>query len=199
MTSTWLTRTTSERFHAFISGEPQGDDCWVWSGKLATTGYGRFWDGTRNTYAHRHSYEQYVGPIPDGLVIDHLCRNRACCNPAHLEAVTHAENCRRGARGRLITHCKDGHPLSGDNVVMVNGRRRCLTCKRAQQRQRYAERRASQPRRPNTGRPLLREADIPVIRAMYAAGATQKQIAQQFDVVVSTIGMVVRGETWSHV
>lgn len=175
------------------------DECWSFRGKHSTEGYGTFWDGTRQTYSHRFAYEAFVGPIPQGLVIDHLCRNRACCNPKHLEPVTHAENCRRGARGRMVTHCKDGHPLSGDNLVWVNGRRRCLTCKRAQQREAYATRRANEPRRPFTGRPILSKADIPVIRAMYAAGATHKAIAEQFGVVPTTIGHVIRGATWSHV
>lgn len=84
--------------------------------------------------AHRKSYEILVGPIPGGLTIDHLCRNRACINPAHMEPVTNAENTRRAAA--LRTHCIKGHPLEGDNVriqVRKNGWRSrvCVSCARA--------------------------------------------------------------------
>jgi hypothetical protein len=76
---------------------------------------------------HRVSYEAFVGPIPDGFVIDHLCRNRRCVNPAHLEAVTQAENARR--RGWKRTICLRGHPFEGNNIkVFADGRRTCRIC-----------------------------------------------------------------------
>lgn len=108
-------------------------DCWVWRLGRDRDGYGHFkvgsmTDGTRRMVrAHRWAYEHFVGKVPAGLQIDHLCRNRACVNPAHMEPVTQLENARRGARA-TATHCKRGHPFSGHNLVMKRGQRLCRAC-----------------------------------------------------------------------
>lgn len=84
--------------------------CWLWIGDCTRRGYGRF---QRNQYAHRASYELFVGRIPDGLVIDHKCRTLCCVNPDHLEAVTQKTNVRRGDAAKVKKQtCKLGHPLS---------------------------------------------------------------------------------------
>ena len=115
-------------------------ECWRWPGMINQAGYGIIRSrsgGTRKEYrAHRVVYEEMVGPIPAGLVIDHLCRTRACVNPAHMEPVTSEENVRRGrgySHEKLAnrTHCKHGHPWEGDNVyVNPRGYETCRSCAR---------------------------------------------------------------------
>jgi hypothetical protein len=119
-----------ERFWGMFEEDPD-THCWQWNGSLVQSGYGRH----GGTSAHRYAYELLVGPIPEGLHIDHLCRNRGCVNPGHMETVTIAENVLRGegvtARQRRQTHCKRGHPLSGDNLrVTPDGHRVCRACQR---------------------------------------------------------------------
>ena len=111
--------------------------CWLWTAGC-NGGYGLYWSAGKHFYAHRYAYEKLVGPIPEGLELDHLCRVHSCCNPTHLEAVTHAENTHRGTAGRVSrdrqlakTHCPYGHPYSGDNLYIApDGGRRCKECQR---------------------------------------------------------------------
>jgi len=108
------------------------EDCWEWVGHSDRDGYGRWHVGGKYYLAHRFSYEQNVGPIPDGLTIDHLCRNRRCVKPSHLEPVTQRENVMRGAshvaRNSTKTHCVHGH---SEWTKRPNGERRCAACARA--------------------------------------------------------------------
>ncbi len=105
------------------------DDCWEWVGYHHSCGYGVMTRMNRPYYAHRAAYELFVGPIPEGLQLDHLCRNRACCNPLHLEAVTAKVNVNRGLSGAR-SHCVRGHEFTADNVYLRpdNGKRQCRRC-----------------------------------------------------------------------
>lgn len=121
-----------ERFWSKVEVASPG--CWWWTAARIGPGYGSFRLEGKSRLAHRLAYQMLVGPIPDGLELDHLCRNRACVNPDHLEPVTHAENIRRGAfravhRANRLAHktCSQGHPYDG---VRPDGARSCSTCRR---------------------------------------------------------------------
>ena len=131
----------------FLSKLPSTRDenaCWVWLGTDNGKGYGVFFHD-HNVFAHRYSYELFVGEIPAGLTIDHLCENTKCVNPRHLEPVTITENVLR-QKARIVD-CKRGHPLSGVNVyVDKRGYRSCKTCQikhRAEYRMRHRTSRVS--------------------------------------------------------
>lgn len=109
--------------------------CWLWDG-ATTYGYGRFRVDNRSALAHRHSYEMHVGPIPDGLVLDHLCRVKACVNPAHLEPVTQQANVRRGIKSQH-PYCPQRHDPNW--YIDNKGARHCRDC----DRERTAARRAA--------------------------------------------------------
>lgn len=129
--------TREERFWAKVE---KTDTCWTWIASLDGRGYGQF-DHQRS---HRVSYELLVGPIPEGLVLDHLCRNKRCVNPDHLEPVTHLENLRRGTPGSAHntrkTHCPKGHEYTPENTRVKDGKRNCKACAADHQR-RYRKRR----------------------------------------------------------
>jgi hypothetical protein len=114
--------------------------CWPWTAAVMPTGYGIFGVAGTSRLAHRIAFELARGPIPTGMVLDHLCRNRACCNPEHMEPVTQIENVRRGispsAVHRRKTTCPQGHPYSAENTEMrATGRRRCIACRAVENRE----------------------------------------------------------------
>ena len=133
-------------------GSQTRSKCWNWKGTTfhSTSGarYGCFSYLEKSTLAHRFSYEAFIGKIPKGLTIDHLCRNTLCVNPKHLEAVTLKENILRGngacARNARKTHCPKGHPLSGKNLLnRRRGFRECYGCDKI----RWTRRNALRPKK----------------------------------------------------
>jgi hypothetical protein len=132
-----------DRFNMKWTPEPN-TGCSIWLGTDTKNGYGLFWVNNKFVYAHRYAYEQAKGTIPKNMCIDHLCRNRACVNPDHLEVVTFRENILRGispaANHARQTHCLNGHELTGNNTKStvkpaIRGgetlTRECIICSRA--------------------------------------------------------------------
>lgn len=136
-----------------LPAEPEGCWCWIWTGAAGGregARYGRIFAGRRTDaghpaaeQAHRIAYQLAIGPIPEGMEIDHLCRVTLCVNPDHLEAVTPLENQRRGSAPmqaqRKQTHCKRGHAFTPENTYSWRGMRRCRKCQ-ADDARRYRSR-----------------------------------------------------------
>lgn len=123
-------RNAAGRFWAKVTPAPAAD-CWEWSAGRDRHGYGRFYLAGRELLAHRWAYEDMVGEIPAELVIDHLCRNRGCVNPFHLEPVTPLENTRRSAPAQK-RFCSHGHEFTPENTYRKpSGQRQCKECRRA--------------------------------------------------------------------
>lgn len=140
--------TREERFWAKV--DRRGDqECWEWQAYIEPRGYGRFRGGGRRQLAHRYAYELLVGPIPDGLHIDHLCRNRRCVNPAHMEPVTMRENILRGMASGAVAvrtnRCARGHDLTHAPPRPRGVGRYCSDCARERARAYRAKYRGQEP------------------------------------------------------
>ena len=129
------TRPVLDRFHEkYVVDAVTG--CWEWTAGRIDTGYGALGVDGKMMLAHRFAYEQFVGQIPDGLALDHLCRNRGCCNPEHLNPCTRGENVLAPGSESLAavnaakTHCVHGHEFDDMNTYMWRGRRSCRACRK---------------------------------------------------------------------
>jgi hypothetical protein len=116
----------------FWSKVDKTETCWNWKGYLQPNGYAAYGSKKNRDYAHRISYRLFKGEIPNGLDIDHLCRNRKCINPEHLEAVSRRINLLRGIGFPSIeaaqTHCIHGHEFNQVNTNFNSGKRKCRAC-----------------------------------------------------------------------
>jgi hypothetical protein len=143
-------RPAIDRFNDFIGHKKDIKDCWIWQGCTDTKGYGLLRIKNKNVKAHRFSYQYYIGPIPKGLQLDHLCKVKNCVNPNHLEAVTLQENMRRSQPDRIFsfdigkanrekTHCPSGHKYSVENTYIRNKSRNCKKCNTKSERRKKAQ------------------------------------------------------------
>jgi hypothetical protein len=134
---TCILASLKEKIRANVAIDGRG--CWRWRRSKSIGGYGICYSSGKYTtrYAHRIAYMEFVGPIPSGLCIDHLCRVRDCCNPDHLEAVTLAENLRRGQGHGAETHCPAGHEYNDENThTDKSNNRHCRVCDKLRKRKR---------------------------------------------------------------
>lgn len=130
---------TIERFWSKVDKSAGPDECWLWNASLSAKGYAYFWCNRKVTYGHRVSYMIAKGAILEEMMVDHICRNRACVNPIHLRQVTSRTNSVENsvsapAKNTAKTHCDYGHPFSEENTKWVKGKnnirsRECKTCK----------------------------------------------------------------------
>jgi hypothetical protein len=133
-----VSKTDAERFAEALCRIEKTGACWIWKGATNDRGYGQIGVRGKLDYVHRLAYRASIGQIPEGLDLDHLCRNPPCCNPAHLEPVTRAENQRRA---HFRTVCKRGHNMEGEGAyVSPRGKRMCRACSRERERTRSARR-----------------------------------------------------------
>lgn len=178
--------------------------CWHWTGSRKEAGYGRTRRGGRDVLAHRVSYELHVGPIPSDLQIDHLCRNRGCVNPDHLEAVTGAVNLDRArvANG-LAVQCKRGHARTAETTYRSpSGRLCCRLCKRFAQRRFVARNPRAKVGRAQGERVSTAKVTPTVvaqIRADHAEGARYAEIARRVGLTKENVSLICRRRTWKHV
>lgn len=202
-----MAATREDRFRAKYNTAESG--CWIWTGArgaaLTEHPYGIFKGEDRVVLAHRWSYEHFVGPIPDGHVIDHLCKVTLCVNPEHLQAVTQKTNLRRGdtfqARNAAKTHCPAGHTYDEANTRFKTSRgvtrRVCKKCEAEQS----ANRRAGMPKkgRPTgdrSGSARLTWEKVREIRRLAADGQSRTDLARRFGVAIPTIRSIVINKSW---
>lgn len=187
--------TPDERFERQIN---KTESCWIWSGPKNELGYGLFTlplgkAKSKSIRAHRWSYEKYVGKIPDGLVINHLCENPSCVNPEHLEACTQKENVHYS--NPPSDKCSNGH-LPSDRVSYCrpcNDKRRYL--KRVGEYVDDGFKRIGS----NSPNPKLTEEKVKKIKQHIKDGKKYKYIAEEFDISMTTISNIKHGKLWSHV
>jgi len=193
-----------ERFWERVDKSGGVDSCWPWLGFVSKAGYAQVRFQGRFQKAHRVAYEFLIGPIPEGKELDHLCKNRSCVNPKHLEPVTKREHIMRGGNFMIDnshkTHCPQGHPYDAENTIIdnENGGRRCRICRNRQsQMRKWAKRERHMP---FTGvdnpRAKLTEDDVRFIRA---STLSTRELVKMFPVNRNMIYNIKARLNWSHV
>ena len=194
----------------FMGKVDQGGDCWRWLGRMSSDGYGMFslTSPKIHRHAHRVSYALTFGEAAAGLTIDHLCRNRACVNPAHLEQVDNATNVLRGngitARNARASACSKGHSWDEENTFHgPSGKRICRRCAADKASRNGRERRAGEvltrrPRLVGKAGPTLTEPEVMEVIRRAAAGEPHRALAREFGVGAAAIGRIHWGLTWKH-
>lgn len=182
-----LSAPICDRFWSKV-GRGGPSDCWEWTGPINAKGYGRFHAVGASEMAHRTSVRLSGREIPEGFEVDHVCRNRRCVNPAHLRVVTHQENLLAGATivaaAAARTHCPKGHPLSGTNLSISRGKRRCMECDRLRASLTYVHTTTRRRRR------HLTQEEVAGIRRRIENGDSHSQIAGDLRLSVATISRV---------
>jgi hypothetical protein len=173
--------------------------CWTWTGYRTTRGYGRI----AGKPTHQVAYVAAFGKHEDGLELDHLCEQKSCCNPAHLEAVTHAVNVARGGLGRAnsLRHinrvaCVRGHDYATHGTRTANGRRRCVACANL-----LGNERAKAKRRAAGHMSRKRKITLATAREIHERlkrGEGPSAISRIYNVSAATISNIKSGKTWSH-
>lgn len=198
-------RTPLERFIAKTRITESG--CWEWTASKVHDGYGWFSEGGHNVRAHRWAYEQFRGPIAPNMTIDHLCKNRGCVNPAHLEAVSIRENLLRGdtfqAANSQKTHCPQGHPYDKANTRYKKRRdglvRICKVCEAVgAHRRQVAKPKRGRPTGERSGAAKLTWVIVDDIRARHAGGELCIRLAEEFGVASPTIQRIVKNVGWKE-
>jgi hypothetical protein len=189
-----------KRFWRFVD---KTNDCWVWMGSQNGTEYGKFWLKEKTIYAHRISYFLEYGAIKDGNEIDHLCKNRRCVNPLHLEEVTGKINRNRGDSfsGKNIerTHCSKGHELTEDNLCekyLERGQRVCKTCKKEQDDKRKKDLELGLDFNHNL---VLNNEKVIEILKLSKNGLSGIKIANIFGIHHATVYNILNGDSWKHI
>ena len=167
----------------------EGLSCWNWIGPTNASGYGRFHAEGRSVMAHRVTVWLSGRSIPNGMEVDHICRNRSCVNPEHLRVVTHRENLLAGetitARAAATTNCPKGHLLVGGNLLISkDGRRKCRECDRIRVAANY------EPTTTRRRRPHLSDNDRSEIVGLIENGLSHSEISKKLGVSLSTVSRV---------
>lgn len=189
-----------DRFWRFVD---KTNDCWIWMGSHNGTEYGKFWLKGKTIYAHRISYFLAYGKIEPEYEIDHLCKNRRCVNPSHLEKVTGKINKNRGNSfsGLNIkrTHCSNGHELTEDNLCenyLLRGQKVCKTCLREQEEKRKRDLELGIDFNHNL---KLNNDKVIRILKMRKENFRVAEIAKIFEVDDSVIYGIINNQSWKHI